>query len=436
MRLPPRRAGEQDGRVTEPYPIRPISEDEFDDFSRVDQHAFNSGPMPAEQRARSIGILEFDRTLAAFDGDQITGTAGAYSFQFGVPGAVIPAAGVTRVSVLPTHRRRGILRSMMRQQLSDIAERGEAFAALWASEAIIYARYGYGRATSHATWTVGRGEYQLAPQAPRDPALRLRLVEPEDARAELAKVFDGVLHARPGLFARDDKWWERQLADPEAERGGRAPWRTMLAEDDSGPRGFARYQGQGDWDEDTFLANGTITVGELMATDPAAEAAMWENLLSRDLVTKVVAHLRPADDPLQFQLLDGRRLRQQVSDGLWVRLTNLPLALNSRAYSVPVDIVIEVRDDLLPANAGRWHLISPGPLDGAAAGASRCTPAAPTDKPDISLDVRELGAAYLGGTSLGSLAAAGLVTEHRPGAVAALSAAMQWHPSPWCPAIF
>jgi predicted acetyltransferase len=427
--LPVCRANEQDGYVTEPYPIRPISEDEFDDFSLVDQHAFNSGPSSPEQRARSIRMLELDRTLAAFDGARIVGTAGAYSFQFGVPGAVIPAAGVTRVSVLPTHRRRGILRSIMRRQLAEIAERGECFGVLWASEAVIYARYGYGRATSQSSWTIGRGEYHLAPQAPRDPSLRLRLVEPDEARAELAKVFDTVLHARPGLFARDDRWWDRQLADPESERGGKAPWRTMLAEDDSGPRGFARYQGHGVWDDHTFLPEGSLRVGELMGTDPAAEAAMWENLLSRDLVSKVTTFLRPPDDPLQFQLLDGRRLRVQVADGIWVRLTIVPAALSARSYSTAVDTVIEVRDELLPANAGRWRLRTSG--TGGDASCERTS-----DNPDISLDVRELGAAYLGGTTLGSLAAAGLVTEHTPSAVTALSAAMLWTPSPWCPTIF
>jgi predicted acetyltransferase len=431
-----RTADEEDSSVTEPYPIRPISEDEYEAFVNVDHHAFNSGPASPERRAMAIALLEFDRTLAAFDGAMMAGIAATYSFQFGVPGAVIPAGGVTWVAVLPTHRRRGILRSIMRRQLADIAERGEAFAALWASESVIYGRYGYGRATSQATWTVGRGEYQLAPQAPRDPSLRLRLVEEKDVRAELAKIFDVVLHSRPGLFARDDKWWDRQLADPESERGGKSPWRTMLAEDDSGPRGFARYRAQGAFDDATFLPEGSLEVGELMATDPAAEAAMWENLLSRDLITKVNVYLRPPDDPLQFQLLDGRRLRTQVSDGLWVRLTNLPAALSGRAYSTPVDTVIEVRDNVLPANSGCWRLTAPGvgtDPAGAATGA-QCTQT--MDEPDISLDIRELGAAYLGGTSLGSLAAAGLVTEHRPGAVRALSAAMLWTPSPRCPTIF
>ena len=86
--------------------------------------------------------------LAAVDEGRIVGGAGAFSFRTTVPGgAVVPSAGVTVVGVLPTHRRRGILRSMMRLQLDDAHERGEALATLFASEETIYGRYGYGRAT-------------------------------------------------------------------------------------------------------------------------------------------------------------------------------------------------------------------------------------------------------------------------------------------------
>ncbi len=143
----------------------------------------------------------------------------------------------------------------------------------------------------------------------------------------------------------------------------------------------------------------------------------------------MTADLRPADDPLLYQLHDSRRARVRVVDNLWVRIIDLPGALARRAYSSPVDVVLEVTDELLPANAGRWRLRAGGPGGGA--------DCARTDEPaDIALDVRELGAAYLGGTRLAALAAAGLVAELRPGAVGSLSTAMSWDPAPWCPRIF
>jgi predicted acetyltransferase len=412
--------------MTDPFPVRPITESEFDASSLVMQHAFNHGPMAPEARARAIRMREFPRTLGAFDGSTVVATAGAYSFQVGVPGGVIPMAGVTVVTVLPTYRRRGILRSMMGRQLSDIAALGtEPIAGLWASEAVLYGRYGYGPASSHARYHIARGEGRLSATAPRDPSLALSIAEPADVRRSLVTVYDAVLASRPGVFSRSELWWDRRLADPEADRDGRSPLRCLLATDASGPRGYALYWAKGKWDEDTFLPGGSLDVVELMAVDPATNAALWENLLDRDLITSITASLRPVDDPLRFQLADPRRLRPAPADGLWIRIIDLPAALTRRSYSAPVDVVLEVRDAQLPDNEGRWHLTAPK---------AQCERV--SDMPDISLDVSALGAAYLGGTTLGSLAEAGLLTEHTPGAVLALSAAMSWSPAPWCPMIF
>jgi predicted acetyltransferase len=415
--------------------IRPISDDEYAAFRRVHDHSFNSGPAPAARWPRLRRQFESERSLAAFDpalpaGLGLVGTTGVYSFQMAVPGAVFPVAGVTAVSVLPTHRRRGILRSLMHRQIADIAARGEEpIAALWASETPLYGRYGYGRASSHASFRFGRGEGALSALAPVDPSLTLQLAEPADVAAELAKVYDTVLSGQPGFFSRDQDWWERVLDDPAEDRAGSSPLRCVLAAGDDGVRGYALYRTTARWEEGTVLPDGAISVWELMAADPAAGAALWQDLLSRDLVTSITADLRSADDPLLYQLHDSRRARVRLVDNLWVRIIDLPAALTRRAYSAPADVVLDVTDGLLPANAGRWRLRTAGP-----GGAADC---ARTDEPaDIALDVRELGAAYLGGTRLATLAAAGLVSELRPGAVAALSTAMSWDPAPWCPRIF
>ena len=425
--------------MADQWVIRPISDDQYVAFRRVQQHAFNTGPTRAASLPRVLRQFERDRSLAAFDAAQPgeavpVGTAGVYSLQMAVPGAVLPVAGVTMVSVLPTHRRRGILRSLMRRQIADIAARGEEpIAALWASETPLYGRYGYGRASSHASFQFGRGEGALHAAAPADPAVTLRLAEPAEVVADLAKVYEAVLPGQPGFFARDADWWDRVLDDPEEERHGASPLRCLLAGDSGGVRGYALYRSTARWEEGTFLPDGALNVWELVAADPAASAALWRDLLSRDLITQVIADLRPVDDPLIYQLHDSRRARPRLADNLWVRVIDLPAALARRRYAAPVDVVVEVADDLLPANAGRWRLRAGGP-DSAADGAAYC---ARTDDPaDIALDVRELAAAYLGGTRLGPLAAAGLVSELRPGAVGRLSAAMAWDPAPWCPRIF
>jgi predicted acetyltransferase len=419
--------------ASSPYPVRPIDEHEIDDFIRVDQHAFNTSPWSDDDRRVALDLFEFDRTLAAFDDTTPVGVTMCYSFQLSVPGLqMLPAAGVTFVAVMPTYRRQGVLSSLMRRQLADVRDRGEPLAILWASEAVIYGRYGYGRASWHLDFTLHRGEGGLASTGPgASDGLRLRIVEPEAALPELAKVYDAVLASRPGMFGRNDAWWRSAIFDPAERRHGASPLRCLLAEDASGPRGYALYAGVDTWTG--FLPENVLTVHELMAADPAASAALCTDLLSRDLTTEFRLPRRPVDDPLLYQLADPRRTRPKLNDNLWVRIVDLPRALAGRGYSCPVDVVLEVRDEIVPANAGRWRLSTTTEAPGGGLAAS-CVPA--SSPADLALDVSQLGAAYLGGTRLGALVGSGLVTELRPGATRQLSAALTWDPAPWCPTVF
>ena len=423
--------------ASSPYPVRPIDENEIDGFIRVDQHAFNTSPWSDDDRRVALDLFEFDRSLAAFDGTTPIGVTMCYSFQLSVPGLqMLPAAGVTFVAVMPTYRRQGVLSSLMRRQLADVRDRGEPLAILWASEAVIYGRYGYGRASWQLGFTLRRGEGGLAGAAAGLVAasrsdLRLRITEPEAALPELAKVYDAVLASRPGMFGRNDAWWRSAIYDPPDWREGAGPLRCLLAEDSSGPRGYALYSGVDTWTES--LPDNVLKVRELMAADPAAGATLCTDLLSRDLTSEFRLPRRPVDDPLLYHLADPRRTRPQLIDALWVRIVDLPRAFAGRRYSCPVDVVIEVRDEILPSNAGRWRLSTSAEAPGGGLAAS-CVPA--SSPADLALDVTELGAAYLGGTRLGTLAGSGLVAELRPGAVRRLSAALAWDPAPWCPMVF
>jgi predicted acetyltransferase len=422
-------------RGDHPYPIRPVSSEEFDAFHTVDMHAFHGSPLSPEERQLVVSHLEFDRSLAAFDGDAPVGTAGAYTFQLSVPGsAALPAAGVTWVSVLPSHRRRGVLSSMMRRQLADVRDRGEPLAVLWASESVIYSRFGYGRAMWHADFTLRRGEGTLAFAGQVDDRLRLRLVDPLSVLPELAKVYDAVLPSRPGFIARDESWWQRTVYDPPDRRQGTSPLHCVLAEDDGGPRGYALYSAVSRWDSDTGLPDGQLNVREMVGADAAASAALATDLLGRDLTTEFRLRGRPVDDPLLYQLADPRRARPRLKDALWVRIIDVPGALSRRRYSAPADLVLEVRDELLPDNAGRWRLATADSVGSGSGFSATCV--ASSAAPDVLLDVTELGATYLGGTTLTALAGAGLVTEGRPGAVRQLSTALSWDPAPWCPVNF
>jgi predicted acetyltransferase len=415
------------------FQIRPVTEAELPAFEYVDQHAFHGRPDTARQRANWHARLELDRTLGAFDGATLAGTTGIYSFRMRVPGAMAAVAGVSMVAVLPSYRRQGALTGLMRQQLKDIAERGEAIAALFASETPIYGRYGYGRASWHLTLSLARGHGALAAEVPADPGLRLRIAEPGAVHAEMGKVYELAMAERPGLYARTEAWWDRLTHEPDSD--GDPLRRCVLVEDDAGPRGYALFTSDGrwEWEEGTFLPAGVLDVSAAIATDPAAAAALWRDVLSRDLIATFRLHMLAVDDPLLDLLADSRLGRARISDGLWIRLVDVAKALAQRRYACPVDVVIEVTDELCPQNQGRWRLTAAATSvpSGFSGTCERTTAPA-----DLALPVRALGAAYLGGTRLGQLAAAGLVTEVTPGSVAALSTAMSWEPAPWCPMIF
>ncbi|MGW0803615.1 GNAT family N-acetyltransferase [Nonomuraea sp. NPDC002799] len=402
------------------YPIRPIDESEWPAFQTVLEEAFGWTPHPA-QTARYKAETEFDRTLAAFDGDTIAGVTAIISFTMTVPGGRLPVAGVTSVSVLPSHRRRGVLSALMRRQLSDIRERGESVAALYASEAPIYGRFGYGRAAGELSFRVQKQGSAFVRNAPADPSLRLRVAKPADVRDELESMFASVVAGRPGRYDRAPVSWDGVLADEEADQRGAGNLRSILAEDDGGVRGYALFRIKPSWDGNG-VADGELRLLELEAADPAAYALLWRSVLDRDLVSRIEAAHRPVDDPLLALIADPRQLRTSWCDELWVRLVEVDRALTSRAYSAPVDVVIEVEDDVCPWNAGRWRLTAD--LTGAA-----CKPV--DEQPDITLPVVALGSAYLGDGMLMESLAAGLLREHAPGTVRALALAMSWSPKPW-----
>jgi predicted acetyltransferase len=417
--------------MTQTDQIRAIAPEEFDALNEVAGQGFLHALSPDALERERI-TTEFDRTLAAWDGDQMVGSGGAYSFRLAVPGGSVAAAGISSIAVLPSHRRRGILTAVMSRLFRDARDRSEPVAVLFATEAGIYGRFGFGLGSRHQQLTIRRGEGKLAVGAaaagtPGPP--RLRDVEPQRARAEMARVLDSEFARQPGTIARDDRWWTYRLTwVPSMFAPGASAPRCLLAEDDDGPRGYALYSTKGGWD-DHHLAAGSLYLRELYATDPAATAALWDSLLSRDLVAEFHAPMRPIDDPLLAMLADSRRARPSPSDGLWVRLLDVPEALTRRSYAAPANVVLDVIDPVIEGNAGRWRLTTAG-----GRGPAICEPT--SDPADVRVTVQGLGAGYLGGASFGQLAGAGHVAELTPGALVTLAAAMSWDRAPYSGMMF
>lgn len=360
-----------------------------------------------------LGVVDATRFYGAYDGAALVGTAGSFALSMPVPGGRVGLAGVTWVGVAPTARRQGVLNEFMTRQLDDLHAEGTAVAALWASEGAIYQRYGYGPAAWHLSLTLPRGAALRRPVALGG----LRQVAPD--RALLAPVYDAVADHTPGWFARDDAWWAFRLHDPEHARGGATALQCVVTDG-----GYALYSLTSAWRDG--VPRGTVTVRELAAVDEPARERLWRHLLDLDLMSEVVCRLAAVDDPLLSALAEPRQAAARMSEGLYVRLVDVCAALSARTYACDVDLVLQVRDERCPWNARTLR------LTGGRLGATCLASDAPAD---LVLDVGDLGAAYLGGTSLQSRRAT--VQERTPGALARASTAFgPVDTAPWCPMVF
>jgi len=353
----------------------------------------------------------------------MVGTTAAFSFRLTVPGGETPAAGVTMVGVLPSHRRRGILTALMRLQLDDVRARGEPLAFLSTSEGGIYGRFGFGVATRNGRISIERDRAALGVAPPVDASARL--VSHEDALELIAPIYERARAARPGLYARSRAWWEaRTLADPPDEQEGGGPLVRAVVEVGGRPEGYALYRVHPATVDNAPA--GELRIREVLSTSVPATQALWRLLFGVDLVSRVSAWSLPADDPVFLLVLEPARLRFTLADGHWLRLVDVPAALASRSYACDGSLALELSDPFCPWNEGRWRLESGSP--------ARVTR---TDRPaELRLGTADLAAAYLGGFRFAELARAGRVEELASGALARADALFATDRAPWCPEIF
>jgi predicted acetyltransferase len=394
------------------------SVEELREAVNVISHYFGMENSP-EDAERFATWLEVERMHAAFEGERIVGGAGAFSYRMSVPGGSIPAAGVTVVGVLPTHRRRGVLTGMMRAQFEDCRARGDVAAYLWASEATIYTRFGYGLASRIGSMRLARERTAFARSF--EPRGVVRLVGLEEAARTFPPLYEQAYSQRPGMFARSKEWWEtrRLFDDPARRRGG--PKNLALLELDGEPAGYAIYTVMQEWDAGS--SSGAVTIHEAIAPTPEAVRELWRWLLDFDWTAEFVADLLPVDHELFLLLAEPRRMRFTLNDGVWLRLVDVEAALAARSYRAGESVVLEVVDEFLPENGGEYRV---GP-DGAARTRARA---------DLALSVGDLGSVYLGGFSFADLARAGRVEERAEGAVERADALFATAAAPWCPEIF
>ena len=403
--------------------IVPITEAEMPALHRVCSTTFGEESTP-EMVADELLVTEYDRMIGVADGGRLVASAGAYSFDLTVPGgATMPVAGVTWVGVLPTHRRQGVLRQMMTHQLDDVVERGEPVAILTASEAVIYGRFGYGVASQHVRAAVRTRDSSFVSETADPGSIQLAWSGDEGIAKVLADVYEQSRLSRAGGLTRNDGYWAVVTGDSSYRRNGNGPLYYALHEDSSGSiDGYLMYRvKEGDNDGDNIAY-----ANELVAADPAVQAALWRYVFDLDLTKKVIIRGLPVDDPLKWRLTNSRAMSvEHLEDWLWARILDVPAALSTRTYAAEGEVVFAVHDPFRPdgAAAGTFRLTAG--TDGAS-----CVPA-PGAEASVSLSVEALGSAWLGAVPFRTLAAAGRV-HATPEALANADRMFAVTPAPYC----
>ncbi len=410
--------------------VRTVGEAEFADWVRAKKTGFLNPPVVSDEEVTiRLRAFEPDRTWGAFDGGRCVATYHTFAQEVtAVGGAAVPTSAVSGVTVSPTHRRRGLLGRMMAEGLADARRRGDVLASLIAAEYPIYGRYGFGPATWSTVWEVDLLRAGLDPRwsGPSDGG-RVDLVDGAAVRAFGPALHDRVRALRHGMVSRSTRMWERSTGlDPHPGDGWKEPFYAAYRSPAGEVEGYVAYASDDKWDDAKQPVN-TVTVHELLAATPDAELALWRYVCAIDWVTRVRSGYRAPDDLLPLLLPDPRAARVLThADMLWLRILDVPRALEARTYAVPGSLVLDVRD-AAGFSGGRFL------LEASPEGAS-CTPT--TASADLVLDVAELGALYLGDESAVRLAALGRVEEARPGAAAAADLMLRAARRAWCPDIF
>jgi predicted acetyltransferase len=380
-------------------------------------HYFGRGA--SEEDAEKLSrVLPIERVHVAVEDGQVVGGAGAYRFDTTVPGgARVPTAGVMAVGVLPTHRRRGILSGLMRQEIDDIHDWGEPLATLYASEGAIYRRYGYGPASISGDISLPRASASFFDVAASEG--RMRLVTQEEALELFPPIYEHVAAETPGMLSRSPEWWEtRRLA------GG--PWMKgelflVVLEIAGQPKAYAMYSIE--FDMTHGISHSVLQVREALGATPQATREIWRFIFDIDWVERIKASFLPPDHPLFLLLPEPRRMEYLAGEALWCRLVDVGAALAARSYGPGDSVVLDVADEYCKWNEGRWELSADGVERSKA-------------EPDLRLSVDMLGSVYLGGFTFADLDRAGRVEEVREGALARADALFGTDRHPWCPEIF
>ena len=405
--------------------LRPVTDDNFSEWRKTVRHGFGEHVHPDDIVRLRNERVELDRLVAAVDtqSNRIIGTGGADSYWLTVPGGeLVPMAGVAYMTTSVTHRRQGAFSNMM-TYIHDVArERGDVISGLWASQSHLYGRFDYGLSINSYDWEIDPsfGEFSHFPAANANNAdIKVSFIDADEADVVLPGIYERMHRQTTGSVNRTSGRWRYQLFDEERVRQGASPLFFAVCEEAGEQTGYVSYRMRRQGDSDM----GTLEVVEQVSATEVAHAAIWRFLLDFDLVGNITAINRPSDDSLWWMLSDPRRLRRKSHDALWVRLLDIPKALEARTYNSDGILKIGLVSDVQPESVGTYVI----EIDD-----SRGSVKKTTDKPDVVMTPADLSALYLGGISSGPLFEAGRINEITTGSLAKLTGMFNTDSAPWC----
>ena len=396
--------------------LRAITDDEYEAFRATLFTTFGDDlERDPDGAARARALLQPGRAWATFDGATMVATAATFALTLGVPGGTMPMAGLTMVSVRPTHRRRGLMRALIERHLDDARAHGEPISGLWASQATIYGRFGFGIAAEAEDLALDCRNATVSDGRDLDDTT---WIEADEARRRLPPIYARAVADRPGVLHRTPVWWDqRRFLEAPFVRGGASLRRTVVAVRDGVDVGYVVYRARGAWTDN--VPSGETDIDELLAVDGRAEATLWRFVAGIDLFPRAVWDNAPVDGALPWLVGDPRALRRRRCDALWLRIDDVAAALAGRRYPRDGALTFALEDQT-------WRLEATG-------GRGSCAPT--TTTPDLHLDRASLSSMFLGGVSATTLARAGRLR----GSIAAVRTAdelLGWPVPPWCPEVF
>ena len=385
--------------------VRAANAEEMEDFRFVANIALAEHGVPERD---PVNWLQPEWTTCVFERGALATSFAAWPFSMRFNGQRAAVAGVTAVGTLPTKRRRGYLRAAMESSLHEQYERGQSLAALYASQAAIYQRYGYAVTSQRRRYEIDPHDLHFthAPTPTGDLTVANAADLPDDAQV-IRDLYRQFAEPRNGLLHRGRDLWNAELLSEPADIH-EGPVRCLLYEEDGVTLGYTLYTAREDRalnEPSAGQRDHRIAVREYGWLTADAYVAMWQYLAAHDLTWRITVQDTAADDPLWSLARDPRTLRTQIMDGILVRIVDLPRALPIRNYDVEAELCFQISDELCPWNRGAWSL-EVGP-EGAEIRQTDQTP-------QLSMDIHAMAQLATGHLSASYLHRIGRIEAHDP----------------------